>query len=213
LRTLSEDCSAQVLYVALGDSTVAGEGASRPENSYPSRLERRLRRVYPNARLINLGIGGAIAADVVGLELPRAVELQPHLVTLSIGPNDINDGYAVDVYAASVRVILEKLANATDAVIVVNLMPDMSLAHRYLAHEKARISRTTMQFNHALENEARRFDVEIVDLYGPSRALGAGAYEELLSADGFHPSDLGYERWAEFMWIGIEARLGCEDAT
>jgi lysophospholipase L1-like esterase len=30
---------------------------------------------------------------------------------------------------------------------------------------------------------------------------------ELIGADGYHPSDAGYARWAELMWDGIARRL------
>ena len=32
-------------------------------------------------------------------------------------------------------------------------------------------------------------------------------FAELLSTDGYHPSDAGYARWAELMWRGIEKRM------
>ena len=49
--------------------------------------------------------------------------------------------------------------------------------------------------------------VELVDLYGPSQAE-VPARPELISRDGYHPSDAGYARWAELVWAGVERRLG-----
>ena len=63
-RSLPADRDASLVYVALGDSTVEGVGASSPAASYVGRLHARLRRVYPNARLVNLGVAGATSADV-----------------------------------------------------------------------------------------------------------------------------------------------------
>ena len=57
------------MYVALGDSTVYGVGANGPEQNYVSRLYERLRSVYPDARMTNLGVSGATAADVVDGQL------------------------------------------------------------------------------------------------------------------------------------------------
>jgi lysophospholipase L1-like esterase len=45
----------------------------------------------------------------------------------------------------------------------------------------------------------------VVDLYQPSQAA-LPAHPELVSTDGYHPSDVGYERWAELMWVAIEPR-------
>ena len=44
-RALPGDRSAAVLYVALGDSTVEGVGATSPDRNYVSRLHERLRAV------------------------------------------------------------------------------------------------------------------------------------------------------------------------
>src|SRR5687768_5607964 len=73
-RLLPAAPAAAVLYVALGDSTVEGVGASAPPRHYVGRLHERLLAVYPHARLINLGVGGATAAGVLRRQLPRALE-------------------------------------------------------------------------------------------------------------------------------------------
>jgi len=47
----------------------------------------------------------------------------------------------------------------------------------------------------------------VVDLYGPSRRE-VPERPELVAADGYHPSDLGYARWAELMWDAVVTRIG-----
>src|SRR5207244_2891774 len=91
-RSLPAARDAEILYVALGDSTVEGVGASRHENNYVSLLHARLRAIYHNARLQNLGVGGATSADVLARQLEPAIASRPDLVTLSVGPNDITEG-------------------------------------------------------------------------------------------------------------------------
>ena len=65
-RVLPPRGTSGVVYVALGDSTVEGIGASSPDRNYPSRIAARLREIYPDATLHNLGVAGAVASDVVG---------------------------------------------------------------------------------------------------------------------------------------------------
>ena len=79
-------------YVALGDSTVVGVGASSPRNTYVSRLHDRLRSVYPPAQVTNLAVSCATSADVVRDQLRPPVALRPNLVTLTIGRHDITQG-------------------------------------------------------------------------------------------------------------------------
>jgi acyl-CoA thioesterase-1 len=54
---------------------------------------------------------------------------------------------------------------------------------------------------------AKRHGALVVDLYEASRREVPG-HPELLAADGYHPSDLGYARWAELMWEAVRTRLG-----
>lgn len=206
MRTLPRDRQAGVGYVALGDSTVAGVGATSPQNTYVSRLYDRLNSAYPRARMTNLGVGGATSADVVRDQLPRALALRPHLVTLSIGPNDITQGRDVQHYEENIATIFETLSRETGAVIVANLLPDMAVAPVFNEQERAAVGTLTAMFNEVLGRQGRRYGVEIVDVYVPSRQEVPNQ-PSLVSEDDYHPSDAGYARWADLMWEGVAARI------
>lgn len=207
-RMLPADRQAELVYVALGDSTVQGIGASSPATNYVSRLHARLLERYPNARMVNLGVGGATSRDVVERQLEPAVALKPHLLTLSIGPNDITSRVTVKAYADNMDTILGRLAADTSAVIVVNLLPDLAVTPRFRARELASVvGRLSTEFNEALAGVAKRHGVAVVDLYAASRREVPG-HPELLARDGYHPSDLGYARWAELMWEAVRPRIG-----
>lgn len=206
-RALPADRTSAVLYVALGDSTVEGVGATSPDRNYVSRLHGRLRTVYPAARAANLGVGGATSADVLLRQLDRAIELRPHLVTLSIGPNDITTRVRVETYEKNVDTILRRLVRETTAVLVVNLIPDLAVTPRFVrSPEKDAVGRLTVAFNAALGRAGRAYGAELVDLYVASRRE-APLRPELMWSDGYHPSDAGYARWAELVWRGVEARI------
>ena len=207
-RRLPADGGAPLLYVALGDSTAEGIGATSPSTTYVAQIHRRLRSLYPGTRVVNLAKGGATSADVVADQLERAVKLDPQLVTISIGPNDITTRVPVAEYERNVDAIFARLAAETRAVVVANLLPDLAVTPRFRAHEaKPTVARLTVEFNEALARQGRRHGVELVDLYGPSQAE-VPARPELISRDGYHPSDAGYARWAELVWAGVERRLG-----
>src|SRR5829696_142453 len=76
-----------IVYVALGDSTGAGVGAR--EGGYVKRLFDRIVERRPESKLSNLCVSGATTADVVRGQLERAVAMNPDLVTVGIGINDI----------------------------------------------------------------------------------------------------------------------------
>lgn len=207
VRTLPADRGVAILYVALGDSTVEGVGATSRSRNYVSRLHERLRAVYPNARVANLGVGGATSADVRGRQLDRAIALRPHLVTLAIGPNDITTQVPLAAYAQNLETILGRLRRETTAVVVVNLIPDLAVTPRFRGrpHQQA-IGRLTIAFNDALERASRAHGAELVNLYAPSQRE-VPLRPDLIAADGYHPSDEGYARWAELVWRGVEARM------
>src|SRR5207247_663142 len=150
-RLLPADRSAAVTYVALGDSTVEGVGASSPELNYVSRIHARLRGVYPAARLTNLGVGGATSADVLLRQLTRAIELRPYLVTLSIGPNDITGRVPAKTYEKNLETILARLTRETTAGVVANVIPDLAVTPRFnRSRERDAVAAHTVRFNDAL---------------------------------------------------------------
>ena len=196
-----------LVYVALGDSTVEGVGASSPATSYPSRIVERLRLLYPDVRVENLGVAGAVASGVVATQLDRAVALRPALVTLSVGPNDVTTGVPSAEYARNVEVILRALHDRTSAIVVVSLLPDLAVTPRFAGSPRREdVGRRAVELNRILTTAARRWDADVVDLHTRSRDE-VPDHPELFADDGYHPSDAGYARWAELMWQAIADRL------
>jgi acyl-CoA thioesterase I len=206
-RALPADRTADVRYVALGDSTVEGIGASSRETNYVSRLHEKLQSVYPKATVTNLGVGGATSADVVRDQLERALTLGPSLVTISIGPNDITGRASVAQYERNLETIFKRLTRESRAVVVANLLPDLAVTPRF-RRSPARevVGQLTVAFNEALRRKADEYSVLVVDLYKPSqdevpRSPG------LIAADGYHPSDAGYARWSDLVWQTLVPRI------
>lgn len=84
------------VYIALGDSFAAGNGASRPETtSYVALIAGALRDRYgAGLELRNLAAGGATTQSLIDGQLPAALDLlrqgNVRLVTITIGGNDLN---------------------------------------------------------------------------------------------------------------------------
>jgi hypothetical protein len=79
-------------WVALGDSTAQGLGASHPSAGYVGQAHVELRRRTGVAwRVINLSCRGALTHDVLHGQLPRLTGLQavPDLLTCGIGVNEM----------------------------------------------------------------------------------------------------------------------------
>jgi acyl-CoA thioesterase I len=80
-----------IVYVALGDSTGAGVGAK--EGGYVARLFKKVSERRPGSRLFNLCVSGATTADLLRGQLDRGVAINPDLVTIGIGINDIGQNF------------------------------------------------------------------------------------------------------------------------
>jgi acyl-CoA thioesterase I len=193
--------SGPILYVAVGDSTGIGQGARH--GGYVDRLFRKLVLHRPGSRLINLCVSGSTTTDVIRDQLDEAVAAKPDLVTLGVGINDIGHGLSLQAFAKNYQAILERLKKDTQAVVVVTNIPDISSAPRIPAPMRAEYHQSIVQFNQKLEEIASSAGVIVFDVYTITHEL-LPSHPEYFSADGFHPSDDGYEMWAEKMWPTLE---------
>ena len=83
------------LVVALGSSSTAGVGASTPAASYPSRLMDELGQRFPTQPImvLNRGVSGARAVDLVANFDESVAAEHPDLVLWQLGTNAVLQGY------------------------------------------------------------------------------------------------------------------------
>jgi lysophospholipase L1-like esterase len=194
-----------IVYVALGDSTGAGVGAR--EGGYVARLFKHIAERRPGSRLENLCVSGATTADLVRRQLERGVAMNPDLVTVGIGINDIGHGLTLQEFSKNYEEILSTLKQKTNARIVVTNLPDISAAPRIPNVMRSEYQRQIAEFCRRLEEIAKRHDVTVFDIYTVTKDE-LPSHPEYFSGDGFHPSDQGYELWATTMWPTVAREMG-----
>ncbi|CAM4210706.1 SGNH/GDSL hydrolase family protein [Corallococcus soli] len=145
----------------------------------------------------NLGQSGARVRDVVNSALKRVVALQPTLITLGVGTNDLWRGTEVAEYQDDLDRIARRLKQTGASMVVVNLA-DMALAPIAKLVPSALYEGRIEPFNEAIATVARAHGLHLVDLYTASREL-IPRRRDFFSSDGFHPSAEGYEEWADLM--------------
>lgn len=195
----------RISYVALGDSTGAGIGAR--EGGYVARLFQRIAARRPGSELTNLCVSGATTSDVLRDQLERFPSESPNLVTLGIGINDIGHGLSLEQFSANYDEILSRLKNSSSAAIVVTNIPDISSAPQIPETIRSEYHQLIVEFNRNLEEIAAHHGVTVFDVYTITHEQ-LPAHPEFFSGDGFHPSDKGYELWAEEMWPTIARAIG-----
>jgi len=197
--------AARIVYVALGDSTGFGVGAR--DGGYVKRLFKRINERRPGSTLNNLCVSGATTTDLIQGQLNRAVELNPDLVTVGIGINDIGHGLTLEQFSKNYETILSTLKEKTHAQIVVTNIPDVSSAPRIPDSMRSTYQRQIDQFCKRLVEIAERHGVTIFDIYTITKDE-LPSHPEYFSNDGFHPSDEGYELWATHMWPTLARVIG-----
>jgi lysophospholipase L1-like esterase len=80
-----------VVIIAFGSSSTQGYGSSAPEFTYPNRLAAQLRRHYPSADItvINRGIGGEDAPEMMKRLQSEVIDAHPDLVIWQVGTNAV----------------------------------------------------------------------------------------------------------------------------
>lgn len=191
--------SPHVVYLALGDSTGAGIGATR--GGYVERLFARIRRTRPDSRLVNLCTSAAASGDLLDNQVGRVGAARPTLVTVGVGANDLIRGVKPEKFAQNFEEIVVRLRRQTDAPVIVMSLPDISLAPAVPAYMRDSARRHIHFYNERITGIARRYDLRVVDLF--SRSPEFSARPEFFSEDGLHPSDAGYDFWAELLWTYV----------
>jgi acyl-CoA thioesterase I len=194
-----------IVYVALGDSTGYGVGAR--EGGYVKRLFDRINERRSGSTLQNLCVSGATTDDLVRGQLERAVALNPDLVTVGIGINDVGHGLTLEQFSKNYETILSTLKEKTHAQIVVTNLPDVSSAPRIPDSMRSTYQRQIDQFCQRLMEIAERHGVTVFDIYTITKDE-LPSHPEYFSNDGFHPSDAGYELWATQMWPTVAKVIG-----
>lgn len=189
-----------VVYLALGDSTGVGIGAKH--GGYVQRLFARIERARPGSQLINRCASAAATADILHKQMGHLANARATLVTVGIGANDLIRGVTVEQFARNYEEIVVRLKEKTGAPILLMNIPDMSLAPAVPAYIRDSARRHIQAFNERIEDVAKRHELLVVDLYGPSREFSSR--QEFFSPDGIHPSDAGYEFWAGLVWSAME---------
>ena len=181
-------------FVALGDSYTIGTAVDSAER-WPNQLVDRI----PELELVgNLAVNGYTSADLLTDELPQVDRLQPELVSLLVGVNDVVQGVSDTQYAGTVAVILEELLiRLPPRRIVAVATPDytvtpMGAEYGEPSARSDAIVRINAILREACEQRAIRFVPEVFEISEVARDDPA-----MVADDGLHPSGAQYRMWVD----------------
>jgi acyl-CoA thioesterase I len=186
--------------VALGSSSTVGVGASSPANSYPSRLEVELREQYPDMRIevINRGVGGEDAKEMLARLDKSVIAERPDLVLWQVGTNAIVDEEGVSQEAYLVRKGLARLKAARVDVILIDPQYSPTIVQRSNAGAMVRMLRTVAQA--ANVPMFRRYAI-----MSHWRTVEHVPFDRFIVKDGLHMNDWSYHCIAKLLATSIVA--------
>ncbi|MGV9798582.1 SGNH/GDSL hydrolase family protein [Mycobacterium sp. NPDC003449] len=178
-------------YVALGDSQTEGlwDGDDTAGlMGFADRLAAEVDGLRPGLGYANLAVRGHRIRDVLTDQLPRALAMNPDLVTVCIGMNDVTrPGRAFDRALTDLDRIYAALSGS-GATVVTTTFPDIT----QILPVGRLLSRRVLRINSAITGAAARYRFRLVDLYSAPSMREA----ETWSPDRIHGSARGHMLFA-----------------
>ena len=192
----------ELVYLALGDSYTIGTGATHETRNFPSLLAGRFEaETGRQLRVVNPAVNGFSTIDLLAREIGFITRLNPALVSVLIGVNDIVQGRSAAQYRDSLVEIYEAVATLElprGRVAAISI-PDWSVVPAARSFgDPNHLKRRTDEFNAIASDEAQLRAFAWVDIGAVSRrGLSSGGW---IAADDLHPGDVQYAAWADEIW-------------
>jgi lysophospholipase L1-like esterase len=187
--------------VTLGASDVVGVGAARPQDEGWAPM---LAGLLPGeTRLVRLGRSGAKARELRADLLAKGVRARPDVAVVFTGVNDLAGGVDRQAFRGDLDAIVGELRGAGARVYVLNL-PDVTMLPDFAPY--ASLVRPTLGlWQETIRQSAAGHGAQVIELAPYAREIARNP--RYISADGFHPSALGYRRLAEIVAGAISGPL------
>jgi lysophospholipase L1-like esterase len=204
-RSVSASAHSWHRYVALGDSFTEGIGDPEPASpgghrGWADRVAEVLGAASPDFAYANLAVRGRLLARILDEQIEPAIALQPDLITISAGGNDvIRPGTDPDALAARFDPALARLAS-TGATLVLFTGVDVGFSPVF-----RRIRGKTAIYNENLRVLAAKHGALVADQWG----LKAIQDVTMWAVDRLHLNPYGHHEVARMVLdvLGVENDL------
>lgn len=194
-RATESSGSSELVYVALGDSVAQGIGATSPAKGYVGLLADALQqKTGRRVKVMNLSRTGAKVADALNDQLPQLNNLQPDVVTLGIGSNDVIGDWDEADFRRDMKLLLADLPEKT----VIGDLPYFGTTR------KKSLEPRVLAANTIIRELAEERGLKVAPLY---QITASDKSILTLSADLLHPSNRSHHNWYDAYWRVLEQRI------
>jgi len=203
--TFGENHHPPMRVAVLGDSSVTAPGVAGPEEIWVRRICARLAESR-HVILQSYAVSGSKAIDLIDNQLEPTLAFAPDLVIVSVGSNDAIKGVSLRTFEGQLDELIAVLAE-TDALILMSGVGDLGTIPRLYPPLRNMMTRRSARFDRVHHLVAARYGAHVVEHRSDDPAIW---YSDrgLWSADLFHVSAAGHERWANVTWRTLEPLLG-----
>jgi acyl-CoA thioesterase-1 len=182
--------AAERVIVAFGDSLTAGLGVT-PEDSYPARLQAKLRAEGYPYRVVNAGASGDTTAG--GLRrVDWALRNKPDIVIVALGANDALRAQDLTSVRENLDAIVARFQKAGARVLLAGMEVPPNYGPRYAS-----------DFRRLYAEVARKRGVAFM----PFLLDGVAGNPSLNQPDGIHPTAAGYGIVVDHLWPHLQPLL------
>jgi lysophospholipase L1-like esterase len=198
--------------VVLGDSSVTAPGVEPLDAAWPRRIARGLTDRF-RVELCSVAVGGSKARDVLADQLPRALQLSPDIVFISVGANDALRATPLPRFESDYRVIVEHFADSGVGVAVSGIgdlgsIPRLPAVVRSIARIRGR------SFDRAIRRVvADHPDVLKTDTWSAGWQEFLTNPQQTFAGDQFHASAYGHRIYTNAALPAVEELLQRHIAT
>jgi acyl-CoA thioesterase I len=176
--------------VAVGDSLTAGLGVDE-KDTYPARLERKLREAGYPWRVANAGISGETSSGALS-RVEWVLKLSPDIVILETGANDGLRGIDPGVMKRNIDETVRILKKNRVTVVLAGMRMVANLGREY-----------TGAFSAVYPSVAGKQGVILIPFF----LEGVAGEPDLNQADGIHPTAEGYRIVAETVYPYVKKAI------
>jgi acyl-CoA thioesterase I len=184
--------------VALGSSSTYGAGASTSAASYPSRLADELARRFPGHEIaiLNRGVNGNEAADMLARLDTAVIDEKPDLVLWQVGTNSVLRDKPLRPHAPLLHEGLARMKATGADVVIIDPQYAPRVISKPMCEGMVSLIATTAKAEHV--GVFHRF--ELMRRWRETEQL---PFETFVSTDGLHMNDWSYACLAKALGVAI----------